>query len=221
LAKTGAIDAGTLAAFAAFTAGEEALPQKSPQQQELAEMVSRPGQLKDQRQSESCRAKQAEGKMVKAPLKTMLDFLDEQIAAVQKAIDAVIAADPVLSQNARLLRSCKGIGPQTTQAILAFLPETGTLNRRRIAALAGAAPITRRSGSSVNCAHIEGGRKHLRDILFMAALTASNHNPACKTFYDRLRANGKPHKAALIALARKLVTTLNAIIKSQEHFKTA
>lgn len=221
LAKTDAIDAETLAAFAAFTASEEPLPQKSPQQQELAEMVSRLGQLKDQRQSESCRAKQAEGKLVRASLKTMLDFLEEQIVAVQQAIDAVIAADPVLSRNARLLRSCKGIGPQTAQAILAFLPEIGTLNRRRIAALVGVAPITRRSGSSMNAAHIEGGRKRLRDILFMAALTASTHNPTCKTFYNRLRTNGKPHKVALIALTRKLVTTLNAIIKSQQPFKTA
>lgn len=78
----------TLAAFAAFTAGEEPLPQKGPQQQELAEMVSRLGQLKDQRHSESCRAKQAEGKLVRASLKTMLDFLEEQIVAVQQAIDA-------------------------------------------------------------------------------------------------------------------------------------
>jgi len=221
LAKTDAIDAETLAAFAAFTVDEETLPHKSPQQQELAEMVSRLGQLKDQRQSESCRAKQAEGEMVRASLKAMLDFLEEQIVAVQKAIDAAIAADPVLARNARLLRSCKGIGPQTAQAILAFLPEIGTLNRRRIAALVGVAPITRRSGSSMNAAHIEGGRKHLRDILFMAALTASTHNPPCKTFYNRLRTNGKPHKVALIALTRKLVTTLNAIIKSQKPFKTA
>jgi transposase len=184
-------------------------------------MVSRPGQLKDQRQSESCRAKQAEGKMVKASLKTMRDFLDEQIAAVRKAIDAAIAADPLLARNATLLRACKGIGPQTAPAILAFLPEIGTLNRRRIAALVGAAPIRRRGGSSLNCARIEGGRKHLRDILFMAARAASHHNPTCKTFRDRLRANRKPHKVTLVALARKLVATHNAIIKSQKPFKTA
>jgi hypothetical protein len=101
LAKSDAIDAETLATFAAFTVDEETLPHKSPQQQELAEMVSRLGQLKDQRHSESCRAKQAEGEMVRASLKAMLDFLEEQIVAVQKAIDAAIAADPVLARNAR------------------------------------------------------------------------------------------------------------------------
>lgn len=124
LAKTDAIDAETLAAFAAFTVDEETLPHKSPQQQELAEMVSRLGQLKDQRQSESCRAKQAEGEMVRASLKAMLDFLEEQIVAVQKAIDAAIAADPVLARNARLLRSCKGIGPQTAQPSWPFCPKS-------------------------------------------------------------------------------------------------
>jgi transposase len=94
-------------------------------------------------------------------------------------------------------------------------------NRRQIAALVGVAPITRTSGSSIHHASITGGRTALRDILFMAALTASKHNPTFKLFYERLRASGKPHKLALIAVLRKLVTALNAIIKSRQPFKIA
>jgi transposase len=220
LAKTDAIDAQVLAVFAAFTAAEEAPPLPGPQQRELAELVSRLRQLKDLRQAEGCRAKQAAGRAVRTSIEGMLGMLDEQIATVQKVINAAIAADASLAHKATLMRSCKGIGPQSAQAVLAWLPEIGTLNRRRIAALVGVAPITRRSGSSINSAHIEGGRKPLRDILFMAALTASRHNPTFKTFYQRLRADGKPHKVALIAVTRKLITTLNAIVKSQTLFKS-
>lgn len=105
------------------------------------------------------------------------------------------------------------------QVILAWLPEIGTLNRRTVAALVGVAPITRHSGSSIRTASIAGGRKALRDVLFMAALTASRHNSVFKTFYDRLRQNGKPHKVALVAVIRKLVTTLNAMAQTRQTFK--
>jgi len=219
LAKTDELDAQILADFAKFIANEDAPPLPGLQQRELAELVSRLRQLKDLRQAEGCRAKQAASTLVKTSIEIMLAVIDEQIAATQKTIDEAIAADASLAHKAALMRSCKGIGLQSAQAVLAWLPEIGTLNRRKIAALVGVAPITRRSGSSINSAHIEGGRKPLRDILFMAALTASRHNPTFKACYQRLRAHGKPHKVALIAVTRKLVITLNAILKDQTPFK--
>lgn len=221
LAKTDELDAQMLAAFAAFTAAESAPPLPSPRQRELAELVSRLGQLKDQRHAERCRAGQVASPLVTASINAVLGALDEQIVALQKVVTGVIAADAKLARYAALMRSCKGVGPQTVQAVFAWLPEIGTLNRRKIAALVGVAPITRRSGSSINSAHIEGGRKPLRDVLFMAAFTASRHNPTFKAFYERLRAKGKPHKVALIAVTRKLITTLNAIIASQRSFTPA
>jgi transposase len=220
LAKTDALDARMLAEFAAFTASEPRQPLPTAPSLELADMVSRLGQLTDLHQSETCRIKLAEGARIKASITAVLKVIKAQIDAMQDAIDAFIAQDPTLSQNVKLLRSCKGVGPKSAQAILAMLPEIGALNRRQIAALVGVAPITRASGSSIHYASITGGRKALRDILFMAAMTASKHNPTFKVFYERLRANGKPHKLALIAVLRKLVTTLNAIISSRQPFKS-
>lgn len=221
LAKTDALDARLLARFAAFTADEPQIALPDARKQELADMVSRLNQLTSLHQSESCRAQQAATAKTKASIKAVLKVIAAQIDAMQEAIDAFIADDPTLSQNVAIMRSCKGVGPKSAQAILAMLPEIGALNRRKIAALVGVAPITRASGSSVNHASIKGGRKALRDILFMAALTASKHNPVFKTFYERLRASGKPHKLALIAVLRKLITTLNAMINSQQIFKIA
>lgn len=221
LAKTDALDAKMLARFAAFTADEPASRLPSAQTRELAAMVARVVQLTDLRQSETCRSKMEPVAAVKASLLAVLQILGEQIKAMQKSIDAFVAADPVLKANDAILRSCKGVGPKSAQAIMAMLPEIGTLDRRKIAALVGVAPITRSSGSSINAASITGGRKALRDILFMAALSASSHNPTFKAFYDRLRADGKPHKLALVAVIRKIVVTLNAMVKTRQNFKSA
>ena len=221
LAKTDPLDAQTLKKFAAFTLDEPPAPLPSRQTQELAAMVSRLIQLTDLRQAEGCRAQQADGARVKASIKAMLKVLDAQIETMQEAIDAFIAKDPTLAQNARLMRSCKGVGPKTAQAVLALLPEIGTLDRGKIAALVGVAPITNKSGSSINHASIKGGRKPLRDILFMAATSAKTHNPTFKVVYERLKAKGKPHKLALVAVMRKLIITLNAIIKSRQPFKNS
>jgi len=145
----------------------------------------------------------------------VIEVLDSQIDAIQHASDALIASDPILTEKASLLRSCKGVGPKNAQMILARLPEIGALDRRKIAALVGVAPITCKSGSSINRASIAGGRKPLRDTLFMAALCASSHNPTFIAFRDRLKANGKPHKLIIVAVIRKLIVTLNAMIKAK------
>jgi transposase len=218
LARTDPLDARTLSKFAAFTVDEPWAPLPDPRAQELADMVSRLTQLTDLHQSEACRVKMIVGPAIKKSILAVMKAVKAQIDAMQDAIDAFVAADPMLSENAKILRSCKGVGPKSAQAILGMLPEIGQLNRRKVAALLGVAPIDKSSGSSINHASIAGGRKALRDILFMAALTASKHNPTLKAFYDRLRANGKPHKVALIAVLRKMITTLNAMINSRQMF---
>jgi transposase len=130
-----------LARFAAFIADEPARPSPAPHTQTLAALVSRLDQLSDLRQSESCRAHQAHEASVKASIGAVIEVLDSQIDAIQHAIDALIASDPILTEKASLLRSCKGVGPKNAQMILARLPEIGALDRRKIAALVGVAPI--------------------------------------------------------------------------------
>jgi transposase len=136
-AKTDRIDAAVLAAFAAFTAHEAAPPPPSPAQRALAELMARLTQLKDQRQAELCRAEQAETLLVQRSIAAIVDLLDIQVKAITHAMDEAIAADPALAHKAALLRSCKGIGPRASQAILAWLPEIGTLNRRTVAGPGG------------------------------------------------------------------------------------
>ncbi|MEH3116956.1 MAG: IS110 family transposase [Methylorubrum populi] len=221
LAKTDRIDAAVLAALAAFTVDEVAPPLPSPAQRALAELMTRLGQLKDQRQAEQCRAERTESTIVRASITASLALLDGQIAAIGAALDEAIAADAELARTAALLRTCKGVGPVACRALLAWLPELGRLNRRTVAALVGVAPITCHSGSSIRSASITGGRKALRDVMFMAALTASRHNPVFRRLYERLRQAGKPHKLALIAVVRKLVTTLNAMVRAGKTFQTA
>jgi transposase len=213
-AKTDMLDAKMLADYAAATAQEPLRPLPSAAQQALADLVHRLSQLKDLHHAETCRLKQTDNKIIAASIAAVIATLDAQKHALQQAIKDVIAQDTTLARRSKILHSCKGVGQQTAQTILALLPEIGTLNRRQIAALVGVAPITRSSGSSIDGAHIRGGRKTVRDVLYMAAVVAATHNPVLKQDYARLRKNGKPAKVALVAVMRKMIVTLNAMIKT-------
>jgi transposase len=213
-AKTDQIDARMLACYARATQGEALTFFPSASQQKLRDLASRLQQLKALHQTEICRAKQTDLKVIRSSIQAVLGVIEDQIKALQADIDATIAADAVLAHRYKLLRSCKGVGPQLAQSLLAFLPELGALNRRKIAALVGVAPVSRLSGSCLNVAHIRGGRKPLRDILYMASVAAARHNPALRCGYQRLVANGKPPKLALTAVMRKLIITLNAMLRA-------
>ena len=117
-----------------------------------------------------------------------------------------------------LLRSVPGVGEQLSLSLLAYLPELGTLNRKQIAALVGVAPFNRDSGPRRGKRSVWGGRSRVRATLYMAALSASRYNPVLRVFYQRLLAAGKPKKVALTACMRKLLTILNAMIRSGQHW---
>jgi transposase len=118
-----------------------------------------------------------------------------------------------------LLQSASGIGPVASATLIAELPELGRLNRREIAALVGVAPMANDSGSSKGRRRIKGGRFEIRRVLYMAALTASRRNPSIKVFYERLIAAGKLPKVALVACMRKLLNTLNAMVRTNKHWR--
>ena len=138
----------------------------------------------------------------------------KQIEKLDTLIEHTIATDASLNQKTQTLCSVKGVGITTAAGLLASLPDLGSLNRNEVAALAGLAPFNRDSGPWRGKRSIHGGRWQVRASLYMAALSASRHNPYLKPFYDRLRAAGKPFKVALIAVMRKLLIYLNNLLKN-------
>ena len=136
-------------------------------------------------------------------------------------IDGANRGSPAWRENEDLLSSVPGIGPGIARTLIAEMPELGRLDREEIAALAGLAPFTRQSGQWRGKSFFGGGRSSVRTALFMGALVAKRHNPTLKAFFDRLVAAGKPKMVALIAVARKLITILNAILRDQKPWQTA
>lgn len=146
----------------------------------------------------------------------LTELLDHQIAELETRIEQTMASDKELAARVGILRSVPGIGPVASTMLIAEMPELGQLSGQQAAALVGLAPIAHDSGAMRGKRAIAGGRRLLRHAMFQAALVASHHNPVLKTFADRLRAAGKPHKVVITAVARKLVTIVNALCKTQQ-----
>lgn len=139
--------------------------------------------------------------------------LQQEAAILEAEIVQLIRLDPAMDVVRELLQSTPGIGAANARTMLARLPELGTLSRRQIAALVGVAPTTHQSGASSRRGTIQGGRGDVRSMLYMATLSAVRHNSVIKTFYERLLANHKTHKVAIVACMRKLLVILNAMVR--------
>jgi len=213
-AKTDAIDASVLALFGAHVQ-PVARPLPDADTQALAALVSRRRQLLEMLAAEGQRLSQATSPTVRRDLRTHIRWLERRVTDVDHQIGGAIQRSPIWRVHDDLLRSVPGVGPITARTLLAELPELGQLDRRTIAALAGVAPFNRDSGRSRGRREIWGGRASVRSALYMAALVASRRHLPLRIFYQRLRTAGKPAKLALVAVMRKLLTVLNAIIKHQ------
>jgi transposase len=145
--------------------------------------------------------------------------IEADIARIEAAIAALIAADPALTDKARILQSLPGIAALTAATLLAEAPELGQIEARQIAALAGLAPVTRESGTWRGKATIEGGRRHLRRALYMPTLTAIRRNRDLAALFTRLRAAGKPAKLALVAAMRKLLILANTLLRENREWQ--
>ena len=141
--------------------------------------------------------------------------LDDRIAALDAAIEAVIARDPDQALRYSILTSIPGVGPVTAAALLCWMPELGGLDRRQAASLIGVAPVADDSGEHHGARHIRGGRRRPRDLLFMAATTAARFNADLKIVFERLKAAGKAHKVAIVAVMRKLIVLANTLLREQ------
>lgn len=212
LAKTDRIDAKILAEYGEFIQGHELRSPSSKAQLALQELSSRLAQLKMSRHQEGCRLGIVKTPKVRRSLEIMLKALDKQICELEEAILDAIKQDELLKKQFDILQSMKGVGKTLALVILADLPEIGALNKKQIAALVGVAPITKQSGNWHGAATTKYGRATVRKVLYMAALVASRYNEKMRQFYERLIANGKPKKVALVAVMRKMIVTLNAMI---------
>lgn len=214
-AKTDAIDAHMIALFGAHVSPRPR-PVPDAQQQLLGELLARRRQLMHTRVAEINRLETAQNKPVRKDIEEHIAWLDKRLKAIDTRIDKLIQASPLWLANTDLLTSVPGIGQTTARMLLAELPELGKLSPARIAALAGLAPHARDSGRWKGKRRIGGGRVAVRTALYMAALTAARINPTLKLFYQRLRKSGKPGKVALVAVMRKLLTILNAILRDEK-----
>jgi transposase len=212
LAKTDKIDARMLADFGA-TMKPAPTPKPDARMTLLDDLVTRRAQLVEDRARETTRLEQTTCAEALASLKLHVRHLDGQIKKLLARIAEVVAGDPVLRAKVALLAEVRGVGVLTASALLATLPELGTLSKNEVAALAGLAPFNRDSGAFRGTRCIRGGRLEVRRALYMAALTAARFNPILEAVYRRLRTAGKAHNVALVAVMRKLLVYLNAILK--------
>jgi transposase len=217
-AKTDPIDAAVIAHFIEATKPKvRPLPDEATRQ--LSDLVGRRSQILAMIVAEEQRKKHRPNKRMLASIERLLTALQRELADLDGQIREAIKASPVWREKDELLESVPGVGPAISSRLLAGLPELGSLDRRQIAALGGLAPWTRQSGRWKGKSFIGGGRAGVRSALFMGALVAVKHNRMLKAFYQRLLAAGKEKMVALIAVARKLLTILNAILRDGEPWR--
>jgi transposase len=219
VAKTDRLDAAVLSDFAQkLQPPVRALPDES--REELRGLLVRRRQMVDMITAEKNRQTTA-SKRIRRQIQTHIDWLQKRLIEIDDDLNSSIKSSPIWKAKDDILQSVPGIGPTTSTTMLASLPELGTLNRRAIAALVGVAPMNRDSGQWRGRRAIQGGRTSVRTTLFMCTLVATKHNPVIRSQYQRLLAAGKPKMVAVTACMRKLLTILNAMIKTNSRWSAS
>jgi transposase len=218
LAKTDAIDAAVLAHF-----GEAMRPESRPLPDaaslELRAIFTRRQQLIEMLGAEKNRLGQATVHAVRRNLKKHIAWLEKELREADGDLRKAVESSPIFRAKDNLLQSVPGIGRATSIALMAGLPELGSISSKKLSALVGVAPLNNDSGQFRGQRHIRGGRGDVRAKLYMAALVASRWNPTIAAYYERLIALGKPKKVALIACVRKLLSILNAMVKTNTPWR--
>lgn len=211
LAKTDAIDAGVIAHFAEAVK-PELRPLRDADERGFDELLVRRRQIVEMLTAEKNRLKITFTAVVRKEIKDHIAYLERRLRKADAALSEAIEASPVWRAKDELLRSVPGVGAVTARTLIAEFPELGGLTRRKAASLAGVAPMNRDSGMKRGKRAIRGGRKEVRKVLYMAALSATRSHPGMRAHYRRLTAAGKPKKVALVAVMRKLIIELNAVL---------
>lgn len=219
-AKTDSIDAAVIARFLEATK-PEIRPLPDADTRLLADLVARRRQIVQMIVAERQRETQLPTRNLRRSAARLIKALQKELAVLDRSVDDAVRGSPVWREKEELLKSVPGVGNVIARTLLAEMPELGKLTRREIASLAGLAPWTRQSGRWRGKSFIGGGRSSVRAVLFMAAMVGARCNPILKAFHQRLIAAGKPKMVALIAVARKLLTILNAILRDKTPWQSA
>jgi transposase len=219
-AKTDPIDAAVIAHFAEATK-PEIRPLPDEETRHLSELVSRRRQIVEMIGAEKQREKRASLRTTRKSIARIVAALQKELEEMDRDIGSAIRASPAWREKEDLLVSVPGVGKIISRTLIAEMPELGSLDRKEMAALAGLAPYTRQSGTWRGKSFIGGGRTRVRTALYMGALVATRWNPTLRAFFDRLVAAGEPRMVALIAVARKLLTILNAIVRDRKPWQNA
>ncbi len=217
LAKTDPLDARVLALF-----GERARPPRrplpGPRQREMADLVRRRRQLIAMIVAEKNRLDTAPS-IIRRDILSLLQVLERRVTTLDQRIDHAIAQDAERAENWKRLQTAPSVGPGVARALIVDLPELGALGRRQITSLVGLAPFAKDRGKKSGYRRIRAGRAAPRTALYLAAMNGARFNPVLKPMYERMIAAGKPPKVALIALARKLLTILNAMVRDRKDWQ--
>jgi transposase len=212
LAKNDPLDARMIASFVAIMPTRPAQP-RAPALERLVEMLAVRRQLSAEKVAAENASRLLENAMLQRLSRRRIARLAADIDMLDERLVEIVVADAALAHRYRLLTSMPGVGPVLACTLIALLPELGRMSRKQVAALVGVAPYAFESGKLKGKRCVWGGRAPIRHVLFMAAMSASNWNPLLKSFHDRLAATGKLPKVVIVAVMRKMITTLNAMVR--------
>lgn len=220
LEKTDSIDAAMIAKFGSDVEVHLA-PQRTNAERAFQALVRRRGQVISALQAEQNRLAQTTDMFAKELVEQSIAHWKSQLKTLDEQIERSLAEQAKNDPKIDILQSVPGVATVTTATLVAELPELGCLNRGKIAKLVGVAPLANQSGKSDKLRKAKGGRGQVRNVLYMATLVATRHNPIIKRFYNRLLAKGKLKKVALVASMRKLLTMLNDMVRNGESWRKA
>lgn len=218
-AKTDDIDARMIAHFAAQKKPKHTLQPRSKEVEVVRALNQRRSDILEMINKESNRIQHPSQIHCKKELKKHISFLDKALIKIDCEIECLIKNNASLAKKAAIIQSVPGVGKVTAATLIGYLPELGTINDKEIAALVGVAPFDKQSGSFKGKSIIKGGRPEIRNVIYMAAVSAKKFNDPMKIFYERLIAAGKKPKVALVAIMRKLIIVLNAMIKKEQSWQ--
>ena len=221
IAKTDPIDARVLAHYGVKTDKLRLYVPPPPETAALRALHARRTEIQQMMIAETCRLDQAHHKSVVKSLKAHIAQLKSALEGIEDEIAQLVHDNATLKRKVELMRTVIGIGPVSAMVLLAYLPDIGCLTKGEVARLSGLAPINNDSGKKRGARHVEAGRTAIRRALYMAAVVAMRTNPVIKRFADRLRGKGYPFKYVAVAVMRKLVVILNAVLRDGQPWKGA